>query len=312
MDWQTWATADVESGRRFEYYRSSLCASFARLTPHRPSGADGFDATMRFFAEGDRQFTWLSAASHPISRTQSDVREAGDEHAYLNFVLRGELRMDQFGQRRRVRPGQLVLVDNARPFDAEIHSSPRHAHFVYRMDPSKFGLAPAEATRRFETHDLSPALRQSLAYASGMDESWSAAEVSAVIDVIDGLLRLISHTDHGSEISPRARITLDRVRALVATRHRDPQFGFEEAARELKLPKRSIQDHLSAFGVAFSELLTTARLESARCRLLATPLRDTSIDRIAYEAGFQDLSTFYRAYKRRFRETPGACRNAAD
>ena len=79
------------------------------------------------------------------------------------------------------------------------------------------------------------------------------------------------------------------------------------AARAFGVSERHIQKLLAGGGASFGETLAGLRLEAAAQALAAG---GGSVAQIAYECGFSDLSTFHRAFKARFGETPAAYRAA--
>ncbi len=64
---------------------------------------------------------------------------------------------------------------------------------------------------------------------------------------------------------------------------------------------------LEETGSTFSEHVSEHRLRRA-WRLLTDPKSGVTIAEVAYEAGYNDLSHFYRVFRRRFGETPTAAR----
>ena len=61
-------------------------------------------------------------------------------------------------------------------------------------------------------------------------------------------------------------------------------------------------------GCTIGDYITSKRLLLAR-ELMA---RDVSMTQICYLCGFKNYSTFYRAYRRYFKEPPGKFRKSAD
>lgn len=78
--------------------------------------------------------------------------------------------------------------------------------------------------------------------------------------------------------------------------------------RALGLSERTVQQVLTQQGTSFSRLLNDTRAEKA-FEMLSDPAHTTiPVTAIAFACGFNDLSTFYRAFKARFDEAPGAFR----
>ena len=79
--------------------------------------------------------------------------------------------------------------------------------------------------------------------------------------------------------------------------------------RALGLSERTVQQVLNQAGTSFSRLLNDTRSEKARAMLSDSRLNATPVIAIAMACGFNDLSTFYRAFKARYDEAPGAFRS---
>ena len=100
---------------------------------------------------------------------------------------------------------------------------------------------------------------------------------------------------------------LRRVLGLIADRACEPRFTVETVAVELAVSTRTIQLILERTGSTFSEHVSEQRLHRA-WRLLSDPQSHLSIAQVAFESGFNDLSYFYRSFRRRFGETPASAR----
>lgn len=90
----------------------------------------------------------------------------------------------------------------------------------------------------------------------------------------------------------------------------DPGLGIEVVARRQGITPRYIQRLFEAEGASFSEFLRDCRLDFA-FRLLDAPDGGRTIAAIAFEAGFSDLSSFNRAFRRRYAMTPSQVRAEA-
>ena len=72
---------------------------------------------------------------------------------------------------------------------------------------------------------------------------------------------------------------------------------------------RYLQKLFATDGTSFSEFVVNQRLANAY-RMLMSPLHShRAISNIAYEVGFNDLSYFNRAFRRRYGLTPTEVRN---
>ncbi|AWM40853.1 HTH-type transcriptional activator RhaR [Gemmata obscuriglobus] len=103
------------------------------------------------------------------------------------------------------------------------------------------------------------------------------------------------------------REAVERFRSDLDRRFYEPP-RLDRAAAELGLSRRSFTRLFrAAAGCPFAEYVERVRVEYA-CRLL----RDTArgITSIAFECGYEDLSAFYRAFKRHTGQSPGRWRGS--
>ncbi len=97
------------------------------------------------------------------------------------------------------------------------------------------------------------------------------------------------------------------LRAQIAARHRDPEFGVDVLARDAHVSVRTVQAVLGRVGESPAALIREHRLASAEVLLR----EGMPVAAAAYGAGFRDPGTFARAFRRRFGVTPGAFARAA-
>ncbi|MFK8253616.1 AraC family transcriptional regulator [Ancylobacter terrae] len=100
------------------------------------------------------------------------------------------------------------------------------------------------------------------------------------------------------------------VKQDILSRLRDPELDIAAVARRQRVTPRYIQRLFGAEGTTFSDFLREARLDCA-FRALARAGGGPSIAAIAFDAGFGDLSSFNRAFRRRYGRTPSEVRGEA-
>jgi AraC-like DNA-binding protein len=90
----------------------------------------------------------------------------------------------------------------------------------------------------------------------------------------------------------------------LATAELSPRF----AAEHLGISVRYVHKQFAAKGMTFTSYVTTKRLEFIRRDLISAACRNQPIFTIAYRWGFNDLSTFIRAFKKKFSCSPSQYR----
>jgi AraC-like DNA-binding protein len=98
------------------------------------------------------------------------------------------------------------------------------------------------------------------------------------------------------------------IRRYVVHRLSEPQLSVREIAARHGVSVRYVQQLFERSGTTFTRFLLEQRLLAAYSRLTNVLARTVSITQIASECGFGDLSTFNRAFRRRFGATPSDIR----
>ncbi len=112
----------------------------------------------------------------------------------------------------------------------------------------------------------------------------------------------------------RAAVQARRVALIdrhVAANLDDPELSARKSARSLGMSVRSLHMALESTSLTFSALVTRRRLELCRA-LLAEGRRIDSVADLAFAAGFNSLSSFYRAFRAYFGTNPGSLRAALE
>lgn len=122
---------------------------------------------------------------------------------------------------------------------------------------------------------------------------------------------LLADVARPDELGATAGLRAARLAALkkdVISDFRRPDLSVAELARRHGISPRYVQMLFEADGSTFTAYLQAQRLDFA-LRRLTDPRHDAArIADVAFAAGFSDLSTFNRLFRRRFGETPTAMR----
>ena len=127
--------------------------------------------------------------------------------------------------------------------------------------------------------------------------------------LLDAMLCLAAAPDAGDlDLSDRQADLLGRLKAAAIEALDDPDLTPQAVARAAGVSVRTLHRLFNASGVTFRVWLRTQRLE--RCwRELADPgRRRATIAAVAFQWGFNDLSTFNRAFRDHYGQTPQAVR----
>jgi AraC-like DNA-binding protein len=108
--------------------------------------------------------------------------------------------------------------------------------------------------------------------------------------------------------APGAGRLADRVHALLEAGLRSGEVSATSLARRLGMSVRSLNRLLATEGTSYQKALDSLRHELA-ARQLSDP--GTPVSEVAFQLGFSDLSSFYRAFRRWTGTTPAEFRGRA-
>jgi len=158
-----------------------------------------------------------------------------------------------------------------------------------------------------------------LAYRTSSFSSYIVGAVSfSFIFYLTGLFFLLRQRNH-QQVKAQAKkskvlipqdMTIglpERLEALMVKEklYKDANLKMPELAKRLKLTPHQLSQYINAnFGKNFSQFVNEYRIEEAKRLLIASD--KLTIDAIAYDCGFNSISTFYTAFKKRMGQTPAA------
>lgn len=118
--------------------------------------------------------------------------------------------------------------------------------------------------------------------------------------VLDGFVRGGAERNEHSIAGARLRLIRQDVLAGLS----DQTLNIEDVARRQGVTARYVQRLFEAEGTTFSDYVRERRLELAYQLLQQSGLGIGTIAAVAFDAGFSDISSFNRAFRRRFDATP--------
>ncbi|KQU86446.1 AraC family transcriptional regulator [Ensifer sp. Root31] len=240
-----------------------------------------------------------------VRRDANSIRKDPGEHLFLIIQDQGSCRIDQGERSVPLEVGDMFLVDSVRP-----------SAFVYN------GVRSNQMTLHLPREEMFHRLGK--ACLNGIDIRRDDALWSAIRAVLiklaserlpapqlnEALMNLLGAYFHGiarGDAAKPSETLLSRALALIDRYYLNPAFRPSDLARQLNVPERMLQRHFQPLGETPSRRLLNRRLEFAHARLKALGERKVpdGIAPIAYDAGFNDLSHFYREFRKKYAVTPG-------
>ncbi len=254
--------------------------------------------------DGSRALPLFEARVPPVRISQRGSRARSERHLVLHLAGHGCYRAA--GVTVEQRPGDVVVVDAAAAVEVD---HPAGAHVVALALPASPATTTALPVRRLPGAAGRLVARELDALAEeapGLGPGLRAGLVHHVAGLVD-LALVDAELEAGDPLALRRQEVIGWLEAHLAA----PDLSAEGAARALGISRRWLHEVLKASNTSFRDYVTRRRLEICRARLEDPALAHQSITTIALASGFNDLSTFYRQFRRRYRTTPRAVREAA-
>jgi len=140
--------------------------------------------------------------------------------------------------------------------------------------------------------------------------SASALQPLAVAHVYDLAALALGASCHAEEMAVGRGMRAARLQAIKADvlGKLDCGISLGDLAARHQLSPRYVRMLFESEGTSFTEFVRDERLQRARSKLLSVRFDHLRISEIAYGVGFNDLSYFNRAFRRRFGHPPGEAR----
>ncbi|MET0821730.1 MAG: helix-turn-helix domain-containing protein [Aeromicrobium sp.] len=301
-------TALLPAPDRVDFWRSSVCDSFVPLAVEPREGPlrgrlDGGDVA-------ETRLRRIRATSHSFARRADAIRRGDPEVLHLLRLDHGRADVEQDGRVASLEPGDLVLYDSSRPFQAQTRSD---FQFTVCLLPKRL-LPVSETVQKDRT-------------ARPLDARTGVGAATTTL--------LTSLSQIATETTPTQELALQHAMAsmYVALMADDDQTAHPGSvhlslaksfvARHLGDPALSPSDVAQACSISLSHLhrlfaddertvaghIREQRLQGAYRDLTSGPSTEPVGD-IGRRWGLPDPAHFTRAFKRRFGMTPGELRHS--
>jgi AraC-like DNA-binding protein len=291
-----------------------------RILSLLPGGSCYTDISMQAVGRGDggpRDFgvcVQRSSVTGGVSAQRTPDLLCNDD-VVLHIQEAGSRTVSQFGRDATLSAGSAVLSSNS---DVSTIVLPTSARFVTIGVPRKPMLALAPGLEDAFVRPLAPnssILRLLLGYVDALADEGTQRTPElqhAVATHIHDLCALvIGTTRDAAEAAGGRGLRAARLRAIKADVVRnlpDRDVSVTALAARHRVSVRYIQRLFESEGTTLSQFVLGQRLVRVH-RMLADPRHaDRAISTIVYDAGFGDLSTFNREFRRRFGATPSDVR----
>ncbi len=307
---RTFSTKDAPATERVGLYRQAMSATFATEFAVKAVEVRPLDVELVYYRGRRLQLSKMRFSPHSASSGGAPEKRS---RLSVNLQKAGESVFAQGGREWRLGPGDMFLIDPARPFHFETgevcaHSLEFPAHALRALVPRVDDLTAVP----FKAYEGTPALFRAM-----FDELFALAP-TLTDDVADRAADALPHVlaaaidtvEHARDVSPSALKLLhkQRIRSFALDHLGDPGLDVPAIAEGVRLSPRYVHRLFADEPATLMKWIWAERLERCRCELATPSLRARSVGEIAYGWGFNDLAHFSRSFRERFGQSPRSLR----
>lgn len=303
-----WTTDVVAPAARLDYWVGAICEAFLEMDCSSRE-ATTFDGVLQSLPVAALSVNQVRASTQDVYRTPAGIACSRQLPFYLIAQAASSWHVRQDGQVAHLRPGDVALVDSARPYEL---------HF-----PDGVGCVSLQLPRAWVGQWLVQAEARGPRVAwrdQGWGQSLGALAVQLARDPASAqALPPALLSDHlGALLSaaleqPLAPASATQglhahLAALMAARIDQGGLSAQALADEAGVSLRTLHRAFAAQGGSFAGTLRQMRLARAGELLRRPQLAHVSVAEIGRRCGFADASHFARAFQRAMGATPAAWR----
>jgi len=308
----TWDTRDESFHDPFDCFREATRNSRFPWS-HELNEDRQFIARVERIDFEDELIAHVRSRPHIAIRNSRDIANSSVEGYAVLYVLAGQLNVEQGDRADVAKQGDLIIFDSARPckmFTEPMTSGSRSiALFATKHRFGAIEDAPRALSNLLLTRDrLAAPLANCLSFMSQNIRVASPWELNAIFEACVSLLPLaggcnvrVQSDDRGEAQSRRLfREIMDFVDRNISLANLSPPL----VASEFGISNRYLHKLFADSGMTFSSCVLAKRLDLVATELISPKGRCVPIANLAYHWGFGDVSTFNKAFRRRFGCSP--------
>ncbi|MFD7497176.1 helix-turn-helix domain-containing protein [Streptomyces sp. NPDC059832] len=272
-----------------------------------------FGAFIRATTLGPAQLSMMSYAQLFSYRSAQLIRKSDPELYQIAMITEGEQVIEQAGNRAVLEPGDIVVYDSSRPFQASalgvrgcssvLLQFPRHLMPL----PDKV-VAPLCGTVLSGAAGVGHVFCQTLVSMVAAEPELSVHDRqrlgTTVIDVATAVIA--QHTDRAPLLQPETRkaALYSEITAYISRHLHDPDLKPTAVAAVHNISPRYLHRVFQDHGTTVNTFIRQGRIARCRRDLLDPALHDTPVSAIGARWGYARASDFTRAFRTATGMTP--------
>ena len=297
----------------FSHWREVVCQSFTRLSPERLPRAseerENFDGRIdQIDMAAGASLSRIVASPQMVARSKTDIAAQPCDAVFVNIQVSGRSIVRQREIETVLPAGSMTLLDARQPFAMRFETS--FAQFCFHVPLGWFDA---------QTIDTAPWIVRRVAAHTGGGRAVLAQAYTVfrgATDLVSGsgdptsgagdLMALLTAAFEGRDVTLGDEY-LALLQAFVRANLSDRALTPASVASHFKISRRYLHKIFARSGMTFGDYLRQQRLLRSRMLLREDPAR--AVASVARSAGFSSASSFSRAFRLAFGETPRAYRS---
>jgi AraC-like DNA-binding protein len=250
-----------------------------------------------------------------LRRSAGPLRDDVEPQVFVGLQESGFSQVSQGGRTAELRPGDLILVETAKPYSIFFRGTiglvtVRAPTQVLQLPPSV--LSQVTALRLGPERPIANAAAAFLSRLARDQGGVSETDARLLMQPCVELIRAVATTGLGHDHSvrePLNRTLLQRVTAYVRLHLAEPDLNAARIAADHHVSVRQLYLTLARADISLGDWIRNQRLEECRRELALPRNRSQTIEEIAHRWGFTSASHFSRVFKAAYGASPGEWRN---
>ena len=312
---KVWDAGNYPPREAFAVFREGICTTFMPWTFEIDS-----EQVFKGRIESVPIENGVVARAHSVplrgKRTQANIADSAMDCYMVAYAILGDFSVEQKGRVSVATSGDLLVYDAMRPTsslrDCRCTSRsalglviPKSRFSHIRNSEDIFSNLVIQKTR------LMQALANTLDFIAANIHTASRQEHEALFDACVSLLPVAARygsSDANTVGNAGEKPVLNEILAVAEQDIQSSDLSAVKVAGRLGISDRYVHKLFAEQGTTFSSYVTSRRLENIHSDLVSSVSRALPISAIAYKWGFNDLSTFNRAFKKKFGRPPSRVR----
>jgi AraC-like DNA-binding protein len=297
--------------KSFEQWQEKLWSTYVRLESQTDDSS--FYGHVREAVPNSNALSFVHSTRQITERTNANIRSDPQEVVIFAVQASGYGFVEQGGRQARLEKGDFAIYETTRPyrlsfdkpFDQLVFLMPR-ALLERRLPNLSYQTA-----RRFHGQTGAVALAAGFVFqlaknAESLGTGGLETFTSSAADLIANAIQFET-----SGVDDADLLRFERLQARILRYIRSSIPDYKELAEMEGMSLRTLHRLFQIHGLTPGKWILDQRLEGVADDLRAATLKSRSITEIAFSWGFNDLSSFNRAFKAKFGHSPRALRSRA-